>query len=82
MDGDEQTTGLLKSVEVKLSKESSPEQDIRDRAARKIRERAATLYRDGHRSSRIEMGMTHADHGKLHPLLKDIAERLSPVISH
>lgn len=82
MGGDERTTELLASVEAKLSEESAPEQDIRDRATREIRERTATLFRDGHRSSRIEMGIAHADHEKLRPLLEDIAQRLSPAIAH
>ena len=82
MGGDERTSELLTSVEAKLSDESAPEQDIRDRAARKIRERSATLYRDGHWSSRIEMGIDHADHEELRPLLEEIAQRLSPATAH
>ena len=82
MGSDERTAEFLTSVEANLAKESAPEQDIRDRAARKIRERATTLYRDGHWSSRIEMGIAHADHGKLRPLLEDIAQRLSPAVAH
>lgn len=42
MGSDERTTELLTSVEAYLAKESAPEQDIRDRAAREIRERATT----------------------------------------
>ena len=42
MGSDERTTELLASVEANLAKESAPEQDIRDRAAREIRERATT----------------------------------------
>lgn len=79
--GDEQTTALITSLEAHLSGESAPEQDILDRAAREIRERAATLSRAGHCSS-IEMGIAPADHGKLRPLLEDIAQRLSPASAH
>lgn len=82
MSGDEQTIVLMKLVEAHLSGESAPEQEIRDRAAKEIRERAAALYRDRHRSSRIEMGIAHADHEKLRPLLEGIAEILSPAIAH
>lgn len=82
MGGDGWTTELMTSVEAKLSEESAPEQDIRDRAAREIRERAARLYRDGHWSSRIEMGIAHADHEELRPLLEEIAQSLSPVSAH
>ena len=82
MCSDERTTELLTSVEAELAKESAPEQDTRDRAAREIRKRATTLHRDEHSLSLIERGIAHADHGKLRSLLEDIAQRLSPVSAH
>ena len=82
MCGDERTTELLTLVEAELAKESAPDQDIRDRAAREIREQATTLYRDEYPLSLIERGIAYADHGKLIPLLEDIAQRLSPVSAH
>ena len=79
MCGDERTTELLASVGAELAKESAPDQNIRDRAAREIRKRATTLHRDEHSLSLIERGIAYADHGKLRPLLEDIAQRLSPI---
>lgn len=80
--GDDQTTAFITSLEAHLSGKSAPDRDTRDRAARGIRERAATLYSEGYWSSRLEIGIAHADHGKLCPLLEDIAQRLSPVSAH
>ena len=71
-------SALLKSMSERLSKENAPDQAIRDRAAREIRERAETLYRDGHRYSGIERSMSQVDDTKLKPLLTEIANRLSP----
>ncbi len=78
MGGDKRTADLMTSVEKHLSGESAPEQKIRNRVARKIRERAATLCKEGHWSSRIEMDIAQADHEKLRPLLNGIADLLSP----
>ena len=80
--GEERTTELLNSVEAELAKASAPDQDTRDRAARGIRESAATLYSEGYGSSRLEMGIADADHEELCPLLEEIAQRLSPVSAH
>lgn len=52
--------------------------EVRDRAAREIRGRAATLWREGHLSSSIEAGVAQADHTKLRPLLEDLADLISP----
>ena len=82
MGGDDQTTALIKSLEAHLSGESAPEKITRNRAARGIRERAATLYSEGYGSSRLEMGIADADPEELCPLLKEIAQRLSPVSAH
>jgi hypothetical protein len=76
--GDEETTRLKIAVVSRLASEAAPEHEVRDRTARNIRERAANLYRLGHRSSRIEMAITQADHVKLRPLLEEIAGFLSP----
>lgn len=78
MNGDEAPAALLASVQAHLSGESAPDQRIRDRAARDIRERVATLHREARGLSRIEMGIAHSDHEKLRPLLESIAELLSP----
>ncbi len=78
MRGEEQTAGLMPAIEFHLSGKSAPEQEIRDLAARNIRERAITLFRKGHRSSHIEMAMAEANHEKLRLLLEEIAGLLSP----
>jgi len=69
---------LLAKIESRLAKDKAPNQEIRYRAAREIRERAATLYREGHWSSQIEVAMGRVDHQKLGPLLLNIANLLSP----
>jgi len=69
---------LLVAISDRLASPNAPDQTIRDRAAREIRERAATLYRDGHWSSGIERSMSQVDATKLGPLLGEIANRLSP----
>jgi len=55
-----------------------PDQEVRDHAAREIRGRAATLYSEGHWSSSIERSMARVDHGKLKPLLEELADLISP----
>jgi hypothetical protein len=75
---DDQVSELRKAVTTHLSGEGAPSQEIRDRAARGIVERSASLYRDGHWSSRIDMAVARADHQKLRPLLEEIAGLLSP----
>lgn len=76
---DEQVEYLKQKLTEYLGSPHAPEQDIRDRAARQIRERAATLYREGHWwSSQIEHAMSQLDEAVLRPLLEDIANTLSP----
>lgn len=73
MNGDEQVSRLKSAVATRMLSESAPAQEISDRAASEILERAATLYRQGHWSSRIESAVDQADHEKLRPLLEEIA---------
>lgn len=61
-----------------LAQPDAPNQQIRDCAAREIRSRAATLYREDHWSSRIEHEMCQVDHAKMKPLLEELANLLSP----
>jgi len=82
MGGDEQVSELKTAVVTHMSGESAPVQEVRDRAARKILKRAATLYRQGHPTSRIDMAIAQADHQKLCPLLDEISSLLSPDIAH
>jgi hypothetical protein len=49
-----------------------PDQSVCDHAAREIRGRAKTLYREGHWGSAIERAMAQADRAKLQPLLEDL----------
>jgi hypothetical protein len=68
---------LKAEISRRLAAGDLPNQDVRDSAARKIRGRAGTLYREGHWSSMIEGAMAQADHVKLKPLL-ELAELISP----
>lgn len=79
---DEQVSEFRSAVAAHLSSDAAPVQDIRDRAAREILERATKLYRNGHWSSQIDMTIDRADHQKLQPLLEEIAGLLSPGIAH
>ncbi len=78
MVGDEQASEFRTALAAHLSRGSAPAQEIRDRAAREILERAASLYRDEHWSSQIDMAIARADPEKLRPLLGDIANLVSP----
>jgi|GEM_PF-618649 len=75
---DKECERLKGAILDRLEKEGAPNQEIRDRTARDIRQRAATLYREGHWSSRIENAMIQVNHEKLRSLLEDIANLLSP----
>ena len=61
-----------------LGREEAPDQELRDRAARDIRRRAKTLYRQGHAGSSIENAMSRINPDKVEPLLVEIADLLSP----
>ncbi len=69
---------LLSEISTQLSQENAPDQSIRDRTAREIREQAASHYRRPYPLSRIEYEMGQVDEGKLRSLLLEIANRLSP----
>jgi hypothetical protein len=69
---------LTAAISERLAKGSAPDQALRDRAAREIRERAATLHHEQYSLSRIEYAMRHTDQDKLRSLLGEIANRLSP----
>lgn len=69
---------LKTEIGKRLAAGGLPDQGVRDHAAREIRGRAATLYREGHWSSSIERGMARVDHAKLKPLLEDLADLISP----
>lgn len=82
MVGHEQTNNLKAAVKDRLSRESAPEQNIRNQVARNILERSRMLFRREHGGSRIEHAIAQADHENLRPLLEEIARILSPNLTH
>ena len=69
---------LKDEIHARLQDDRAPEQDVRERAAREIRERADSLQVRGHWSSRIEAAVAQSDYAILAPLLNEIANILSP----
>ena len=69
---------LKSDVASYLDRQKSLDQDERNRTARDIRERAATLYQESHGLSRIDYVMSQLDHNALRILLEDLANLLSP----
>ncbi len=72
---------LKAEITTRMAAGGLPDKEVRDHAALEIRGRAASLYRDGHWSSAIERGIAQSDHGKLEPLLEEIADLISPETS-
>ena len=68
---------LKSAIAAHLSRVQVLEQEIRDRAARELLERAQNLRRPGHFSSRIEMAIAESDPDQMGPLLKEIAGLIS-----
>jgi len=68
---------LIAALTSGLSRDSAPAPEIRDRAAREISDRAASLNRQGHSLSQIDMQVGRSDHRRLRPLLEEIADLLS-----
>jgi hypothetical protein len=62
----------------RLNAENTPEQEMRDDAARELRRHAETLYRPKFELSRIHQAMHQIDQAKMRPLLQEIADLLSP----
>jgi hypothetical protein len=69
---------LKSDVASYLNRQKSFDADQRNRTARDIHERAATLYQSSHRISRIDYAMSQLDHNALRMLLEDLADLLSP----
>ena len=69
---------LKQAITEGLAGPNPPDQEQRDRAAREIRRKAATLYGPESVVSRIEYAMSQADHEQVAPLLNAIANILSP----
>jgi hypothetical protein len=69
---------IKRQIADRLAKPNAPNQEIRDETAREIRRKTATLYREGHWSSRIEYAMGKLDRDKMKSALEEIANILSP----
>jgi hypothetical protein len=69
---------LKTKLSQRLSQANAPNQEIRDRTAREIKIRAASLHNEGYGSSKIEYAMSQTKHDKMRPLLEEIANLLSP----
>lgn len=69
---------LKEQVENILCQPDTPDQEMKDRAAREVRRTAANLYRDGHSYSQIEIQMHEVDSAKMQALLKELADLISP----
>ena len=68
---------LRASIGARLQKDSAPEQDVREHAARGIRKRADQLLVRGHSSSSIDAAMSQLDHKVLRALLIEISSTLA-----
>jgi hypothetical protein len=62
----------------RLAKREAPDQEMRDRAAEGLRQRAATTHRREFDLSRINHAMAQIDPAKLRRLLNEVADLLSP----
>ena len=80
MCGDKGVSWITTEVKSRLASNSAPDQETRNRTARGILERVEKLHQRGHESSRIDMAIARSDHGKLRPILVEIAGLLSPGI--
>jgi hypothetical protein len=69
---------LKAEIRAQMAAGGLPDKEVRDHAALEIRGRAATLYDEGHWTSAIEREMAQTNHGKLRPLLDEIADLISP----
>lgn len=61
--------------------EIKPDQEVLDYAARELRQRSERLWEVNHTLSHIESAMAAADGSKLEPILKAVADVLSPSTS-
>src|SRR5260221_1692491 len=69
---------LKQEITAHLGAGELSDKDLRDRAAREIRGRAATLFSAGYAPSTIECHMAELDPQNLQPLLEEIADLISP----
>jgi hypothetical protein len=79
LSGDPNAVGWLRAeISKALAAGEAPEQDVRDQAAKGIRERARNLRSHDFEFSRIERAMQAADPQAMRTLLNEIADGLSP----
>jgi len=79
--GDEGVSWVKMIISTLLAGNSAPEKEIRNYAAKQLLERVANLYNNEYLACEIEIAIAKADHGKLVPLLQEIAYLLSPEIA-
>ena len=76
--GEEQVNALKASIDARILNDGAPVQEVRESTARNIREMADRLPTNGHWSSLIDAEVSQANHEDLRPLLREIANILSP----
>jgi hypothetical protein len=74
----EKRAALLGKIRALLDRPDGPDQDMRDRSARSIRERAESYFDRGFSLSRLEHAMSQVDDTELSDLLSEIASAISP----
>lgn len=67
---------LLGEIDVRLGKPDAPGQEMRSRAAREVRERAACLRNRGYSVSEIDQVLQELDPSAVHPALEELVKRL------
>jgi len=70
--------GLKSEVAKKLNEPDTPKQEVRDRAARQLREQAASLRPREFELDTVLHAMNQIERGKVHVLLTEMADILSP----
>jgi hypothetical protein len=78
LEGGAWLTMLRAGVTQRLASPGAPEQEARDSAARDLRENAESLYKREFPTSPLEAAANQSDHKVLRPLLREIADLLSP----
>jgi len=71
---------LLKVIEERVGQDGAPSLELRSRASKNIKEKAATYHHDRHVLRAIESAMSQVDQDKLRTLLIGIADQLTPGI--
>lgn len=74
----EKRAALLGNIRALLARPDGPDQDMKDRSARSIRERAESYFDRGFSLSRLEHAMSQVDDRELHDLLWESANSISP----